>query len=424
MYDHSKFIDTLKKELVPALGCTEPIAIAYVSAKARETLGGMPDSVDIEVSGNVLKNVKSVGVPNAPGLKGVDAACVVGMVGGDSSLDLEVLQPVTASDVEKAKSLLASGFCRVMHLESDEPLHIRVTAYKGAHKSVVELKHGHTEIVYIELDGKVLLSKPARDDFSVDSECTLRDIFDFANEVKIADVYDVIHRQIEYNYAICREGLKENYGQNIGKTLLSIYGNDAKITARALAAAGSDARMSGCSLPVVINSGSGNQGLTVSIPVLEFAREVGADEDTTYRALVLSNLVAIHLKQGMGKLSAFCGVVSAATGAGAGITYLFTKNFDMVSKTITNTIANVSGIVCDGAKGSCAAKISSSIDACILAHYLTMSDNTFKGGDGIVKNDVEDTIEGVTRIGKDAMKETDKEILEIMFDEYNKPKNK
>lgn len=418
MYDYNSLVSILKKELIPALGCTEPIAIAYVSAKARETLGVMPDSVVIEVSGNVLKNVKSVGVPNSGGLRGVDAACVVGILGGDSSLELEVLQPVTDDNVYEARQLLKEGFCTVKHLESDEPLHIRVTATKGSHNAVVELKHGHTEIVFISLDGKVLYEKPARKDFAVESECTLRDIFDFATDVKIEDVYEVIHRQIEYNYAICREGLKEDYGQNIGKTLINIYGSEAKITARALAAAGSDARMSGCSLPVVINSGSGNQGLTVSIPVLEFAREAGVSEETTYRALVLSNLVAIHLKQGMGKLSAFCGVVSASCGAGAGITYLFTKDFDKVSKTITNTIANVSGIVCDGAKGSCAAKISSSVDACILAHYLTMSDNTFHGGDGIVKNDIEDTIEGVTRIGKDAMKETDKEILDIMFDDY------
>lgn len=420
MYNSDMLIKILKEELVPALGCTEPIAIAYVSARAREVLGEMPTRVVIEVSGNVLKNVKSVGVPNADGLCGVDAACIVGVLGGDSSLNLEVLKNVTKQQVNLARRLLRDGFCAIKHLDSNESLHIRVTASTLEHEAVVELKHGHTEIVLVSLDGKVLYQNAAKSDFLVDIDCTLKDIFDFANEVDLNLVCDVIKRQIECNYAICREGLKENYGQNIGKTLINIYGSEAKITARALAAAGSDARMSGCALPVVINSGSGNQGLTVSIPVLEFARESKADEETTYRALILSNLVAIHLKQGMGKLSAFCGVVSASCGAGAGITYLFTKDFDMISRTITNTIANVSGIVCDGAKGSCAAKISSAVDACILAHFMTMSGNVFKGGDGIVKGDIEKTIQGVTRIGKDAMKETDKEILDIMFDDYKK----
>ncbi len=420
MYDSDILIKILNEELVPALGCTEPIAIAYVSARAREVLNAMPTRVVIEVSGNVLKNVKSVGVPNTDGLCGVDAACVVGVLGGDSSLNLEVLKNVTREQVALARILLEKGFCTIKHLDSSEPLHIRVTASTSEHEAVVELKHGHTEIVLVSLDGKVLYQNTAKSDFLVDIDCTLKDIFDFANEIDLDLVRDVIKRQIDCNYAICREGLKENYGQNIGKTLINIYGNEAKITARALAAAGSDARMSGCALPVVINSGSGNQGITVSIPVLEFARESKADEETTYRALILSNLVAIHFKQGMGKLSAFCGVVSASCGAGAGITYLFTKDFDMISRTITNTIANVSGIVCDGAKGSCAAKISSAVDACILAHFMTMSGNVFKDGDGIVKGDIEKTIQGVTRIGKDAMKETDKEILDIMFDDYKK----
>ncbi len=412
------FTQSLKKELIPALGCTEPIAIAYTAAIARDTLGCEPERAELKVSGNVLKNVKSVSVPNTEGMKGVDSACVVGMVGGDASLGLEVLQKVNAEHIVKARKLLADGFCAVEHLVSDEPLHIIVAVYCGDKSAEAELKGGHTRIVRKAVNGETVFELDEKQEEEARVHCELKDIYDFANSVNLDDVREVIERQIRYNSTICREGLKNDYGQNIGKTLLSVYGNDAKISARALAAAGSDARMSGCSLPVVINSGSGNQGITVSIPVIEFARELGVSEDRLYRALVLSNLVAIHLKQGMGKLSAFCGVVSASCGAGAGITYLHVNDYDMIAKTITNTIANVSGIVCDGAKGSCAAKIASSVDACILGHYLTMSDNTFRSGDGIVRDSVDQTLDGVMRIGKDAMKETDNEILNIMFEQY------
>lgn len=412
------FADTLRKELVPALGCTEPIAIAYASAVARDCLGDFPKKAILKVSGNILKNVKSVYVPNTNGMKGVDSACVVGIVGGDASLELEVLRSVTPEHIEKAKELLNNGYCAVEHLKSNEPLHIVVEVFSDNNSAEVELKGGHTRIVRKTINSNTIFKLDETKETENTVKCELKDIYDFACNVNLNDIKDVIERQIRYNTAICEEGLKNNYGQNIGKTILNAYGNDAKVRAKALAAAGSDARMSGCSLPVVINSGSGNQGITVSVPVIEFAKEMKVSEEKLYRALVLSNLVAIHLKHGMGKLSAFCGVVSASCGTGAGITFLQTNDFDLISQTITNTVANVSGIVCDGAKGSCAAKIASCVDACILAHYLTMSKNTFKSGDGIVCEDIDSTLNGIMKIGKDAMKETDNEILNIMFSTY------
>ncbi|MEG1509516.1 MAG: L-serine ammonia-lyase, iron-sulfur-dependent, subunit alpha, partial [Clostridia bacterium] len=382
------FVELLKKELVPALGCTEPIAIAFVSAKAKEILGCFPDKVEIAVSGNVLKNVKSVKVPNTNGLIGVESACVVGIVGGDATKNLEVLQSVTQENVDVSKNLLANGFCKVTHLKSNEPLHIVVSVFKGSDKVSVELKNGHTNIVKITKNDNIIYCSAKQETENCESRFLLKDVFDFASTVKIEKVFDIINNQIEYNSAICEEGIKNNYGQNIGKTLLSVYGNDFKVRAKALAAAGSDARMSGCSLPVVINSGSGNQGIAVSIPVIEFAKHLNVGKEPLIRALIVSNLVAIHLKQGIGKLSAYCGVVSASCGAGAGITYLYGGNFEQISKTITNTIANISGIVCDGAKGSCAAKIASSVDACILAHFMTVGENYFRAGDGIVKENI------------------------------------
>ncbi|MBN2652067.1 MAG: serine dehydratase subunit alpha family protein [Spirochaetales bacterium] len=420
MLIYKKCLDLLEKELIPALGCTEPIAIALAAAKARETLGTFPERVKISVSGNVLKNVKSVVVPNTGGLKGIDAACIIGIVSGKSEQKLEILREISPTELAKAQSLLASNFCSVQHLQSDASLHIIVEAFAGSDCSLVELKEDHSQIVRIERNNQVIFTKAQLDVANDEIALSIQDIFDFANSVKLEDVHDLIERQIQYNTAICIEGLDHNYGQNIGRTLIEIYGNDAKVRARALAAAGSDARMSGCGLPVIINSGSGNQGITVSIPITEFAKEFKSSDEQLIRALVLGNLIAIYMKRGIGKLSAYCGVVSASCGAGAGITYLAGGNLEKISKTITNTVANVSGIVCDGAKPSCAAKIASSVDACIIAHHMAMQDHAFGAGDGIVKDNIEKTIESVTRIGKDGMKETDAEILHIMFDDYQK----
>ncbi|MEG1394289.1 MAG: L-serine ammonia-lyase, iron-sulfur-dependent, subunit alpha [Clostridia bacterium] len=411
------FISILKEELVPALGCTEPIAIALASAKARETLGKFPDSVVIEVSGNIIKNVKSVVVPMTNGLKGVETACIVGIVGGKSELGLEVLQQVSPQDVAKVNQLLKEKFCKVEHLESTSPLHIIVRAYCGNESSLVELRDGHSAITRIERNGITLFSKQKQEKKEERLDVDLADIYEFASKVAIEKVEGLISRQIECNCAICEEGLRNNYGQSIGRTLIQIYGSDARVLARAKASAGSDARMSGCNLPVIINSGSGNQGITVCVPVVEFAKEFKSSREQLLRAVTLSNLVAIYLKRGIGKLSAYCGVVSASCGAGAGITFLGGGSYAQITSSISNTLANVSGIVCDGAKGSCAAKIASSVDACIIGHYMAMNNNQFNAGDGIVKDDIEKTIDGVSRIGKYGMKETDLEILSIMLEE-------
>ncbi|MEG1706741.1 MAG: L-serine ammonia-lyase, iron-sulfur-dependent, subunit alpha, partial [Clostridia bacterium] len=367
---------------------------------------------------NIIKNVKSVVVPNTNGLKGVDVACIVGIIGGDASLGLEVLRSVREQDIVETNRLLAEKFCKTLHLETTSPLHIKVTAYCGEMSAMVELKDGHSNIVKIIKNGEVLLEKESEVKKEERHDIRLADIYEFANEVPLHKVSGIIKRQIDCNSAMCEEGLRNNYGQGIGRTLIAIYGDkDARVLARAKASAGSDARMGGCSLPVIINSGSGNQGITVSVPIVEFSKELHSSMETLIRAVTLSNLVAIYLKRGIGKLSAYCGVVSASCGAGAGITYLSGGTYAQITKTISNTLANVSGIVCDGAKGSCAAKIASSVDACIISHYMAMNNNAFEAGDGIVKGDIEKTIDGVSRIGKYGMKETDLEILSIMLEE-------
>ncbi|MEG1804774.1 MAG: L-serine ammonia-lyase, iron-sulfur-dependent, subunit alpha [Clostridia bacterium] len=410
-----EMIDVLNEELVPALGCTEPIAIAYASAVARKALDDFPDKVEIAVSGNIIKNVKGVVVPNTNGMKGIEAACVVGIVGGDVEAKLEVLEKINDEHLKVVQKLLATNFCAVTHLYSDAPLHIIVKAFKGEKTAEVELKNGHTNIAKVEINGVVAYKKETDKVSEKSFNFKLRDIYDFAKNGNIDEVRGVLQRQVDLNMAICVEGMKNNYGQSIGKTLVEIYGNDVKVRARAYAAAGSDARMNGCSLPVVINSGSGNQGITVSVPVALWGEELKVDKELTLRSLALSNLVSIYLKKGIGKLSAFCGVVSASCGAGAGIAFISGGDFERVSRTITNTVANVSGIVCDGAKSSCAAKIATSLEAAILGFYMASENKVFSGGDGIVKNDIEDTIRGVARIGKDGMTQTDLEILDIML---------
>jgi L-cysteine desulfidase len=307
-------------------------------------------------------------------------------------------------------------------LKGSANLHIIITAIAGNMKALVEIIDTHTNIIRIEKNGDIIYQSNEQTNGKkkkeqVDWSCfSIRNIINFANSVELDDVREIISRQIEYNTTISNEGLAHQYGANIGKTLLSEYGNSIRVRAKAKPAAGSDARMSGCVLPVVINSGSGNQGMTVSLPVIEYANELGVCEEKLFRALVVSNLVAIYLKSGMGRLSAYCGAVSAACGSGAAITYLYGGDYQRISKTITNTLANVSGIVCDGAKPSCAAKIASSVDAAIMAHTLSMKDEAFISGDGIVKDNVEKTIESVGRLARDGMKETDIEVLRIMVE--------
>ncbi len=416
---YEKYKTVLREELVPALGCTEPIAIAYASAKAREVLGALPDRIVAQCSGNIIKNVKGVIVPTTKDLRGISAAAIIGAVGGDASKELEVLSGVKPEHVKKTKELLETGMCEEELLNTPAKLHVIIKAFKGESSSLVEIIHTHTGIVRIEKNGEVLLDVP----HSLCEENTgtaswdwmsVEGIIEFANTVKIDDVRDTLSRQVEYNTAIAEEGLQRIYGANIGMTLLNVYGNDVKVRAKAVAAAGSDARMSGCEMPVVINSGSGNQGMTASLPVIVYARELQVTEERLYRALCISNLVAIYQKTKVGRLSAYCGAVSAATGAGAGITYLFGGGVEEIARTITNTLANVSGIVCDGAKPSCAAKIASSLDAAILACYMTMQGRGFQSGEGIVKDSIEATIESVGKLAKDGMQVTDEEILKIM----------
>ncbi|WP_028328641.1 serine dehydratase subunit alpha family protein [Brachyspira alvinipulli] len=416
---YNNYIDILKEELVPALGCTEPIAIAYAGAKIRDIVGEIPDSIVVKCSGNIIKNVKGVTVPNSNGLKGIDIAAVLGLVGGDSSKNLEVLSTVKQEDIDKTKELVKSGFCECDLIEGSENLHIIIEAkYKNTYSSI-EIKNAHTNITKIIKDGKEIFTA---DNASNEKELAdreslkIKEILNFANEVNIEDIREIILRQIEMNTAISEEGIKNEYGSSIGRTLLKYYGDDVRNKAKAYASAGSDARMGGCPMPVVTNSGSGNQGITVSIPVIEYAKYMNVSEEKLYRALVLSNLIAILQKKHIGKLSAFCGVVCAATGAASGIAYLHDADYNIISNTITNALCTIGGMVCDGAKASCASKISEAVDCGILAYNLAKDGKVFKSGDGLVKDDIEATIDSIGRMAKEGMKGTDIEILNIMID--------
>lgn len=420
---YEAYLNILKKELVPAFGCTEPIAVAYAAACVRCLLGGAPERLLVEASGNIIKNVKSVIVPNTGGMKGIEAAAAAGVLSGKEEKKLEVLEELTEADQKSLHAYLAQTPITVRQAPGDLTFDLIVTGYRDGHEGRVRIAGAHTNIVLKELDGKVLLEKEVGSCYTPESEqehsegpaLTIEGIVDFAETVEPEDVRDTLERQIACNTAISAEGLRGDYGANVGRVLLATYGNDVKVRARAAAAAGSDARMNGCELPVVINSGSGNQGLTASLPVIEYAKETGADRETLYRALVISNLAAVHLKEGIGRLSAYCGAVTAGAGSGAGIAWLLGGGLDEINHTIVNTLANVSGIICDGAKASCAAKIATSVEAGILGYYMYKNGQEFRGGDGIVKKGVERTIENVARLGRDGMRETDKEILEMMI---------
>lgn len=420
---YENYLNILKHELVPALGCTEPIAIAYAAAKARQVLGEFPDSVEMSCSGNIIKNVKGVTVPNSGGMKGIDVAAVLGIVGGDADRALEVLECVTPEHIQKTKELVESRMCSCTLVDGVANLYIVAKVSKGERYAEVTIVNHHTNITKIVRDGEVLLDQPVEaeaEDAGIDkSQLTVKDILDFANCVKIDDVREILERQITMNTAISQEGLDNNYGAQIGKTLMSVWGKSVTTRACARAAAGSDARMGGCSMPVVINSGSGNQGMTVSLPVIAYAEEWEVSKEKLYRSLVVSNLIAIHQKYYIGSLSAYCGAVSAACGAGAGITYMYGGNYQQVSLTIINTLGNVGGIVCDGAKPSCAAKIASSVDAALMAFHLSVQNKSFLPGEGIIKGDVEETIKSMGYIGRVGMRATDTEILNIMIDRVN-----
>ena len=418
---YGAYVQILKEELVPAMGCTEPIALAYAAAKAREILGSIPDKVVIEASGSIIKNVKSVIVPNTNHLKGIPAAATAGIIAGRAEKELEVIAQVTESEIEQMKQFLQTADIKVVHADNGITFDIIVSVYKGSSYAKVRIANYHTNIVLMEKDGEVLYEiavEGEKEEGLTDRNLlNMKDIWDFAMTVDVKNIKETLDRQIAYNTAIAEEGLRGDYGANIGSVLLDTYGDDIRTRAKAKAAAGSDARMNGCELPVIINSGSGNQGMTSSIPVIEYAKEFDADEDTLYRALALSNLVTIHQKTGIGRLSAYCGAVSAGAGAGAGIAYLCGGGYEEVIHTVVNALAIVSGIVCDGAKASCAAKIASAVDAGILGYNMYKRGQQFYGGDGIVTRGVEETIQNVGRLGKQGMKETNEEIIKIMVGE-------
>ena len=427
---YQAYVRILQEELIPAMGCTEPIAIAYAAAKAREVLEAMPDRVEIGVSSNIIKNVKSVVVPNTDGLKGIEAAAAAGIVAGQADKALEVISSVTSEQKARLRPFLAQVPMHIQPVDNGVIFDIILTVYAGLHSARVRIAQYHTNIVHIEKDGQVLLdipveesgtacghegSAPTEEGLAGRDLLTIADILDFADSCELDDIRPVLDTQIQYNTQISEEGLLGDYGANIGSTMLKFYGDDVRNRAIAKAAAGSDARMSGCELPVVINSGSGNQGITVSVPVIEYAKALAVPKERLYRALAVSNLIAIHEKSGIGRLSAYCGAVSAGCAAGCGIAYLQGADYEAIAHTLVNSLAIVSGIICDGAKPSCAAKIASSVEAGIMGYHMYLNGQQFRAGDGIVTKGVENTIRNVSQLGREGMRETDKEIVKIML---------
>ena len=412
------YLDILAEELVPAMGCTEPIAIAYCGAKVRNVLGGLPEQLTIGCSGNIIKNVKSVVVPHTGGLKGIEAAAAAGIVAGREERELEGISEVTEEEIASIREYLEHTPIRVVPMRDCDKLDILITARREADTASVRISRHHTNISYIERNGTVIFSQDqvqqeggSRAESGV---LTVADIIEFADTVDVSRVSALLDRQIQYNVAIAQEGLRGDWGANVGSVILSSGHEDVRTRAKAMAAAGSDARMSGCELPVVINSGSGNQGITVSVPVVEYARAIGASQEMLYRALLVSNLLAIHVKNGIGPLSAYCGAISAGCAAGCGIAYLEGGRIDVIAHTLVNSLATISGVVCDGAKPSCAAKIAAALDAAFLGYDMYRNGQQFYGGDGIVSRGVENTICNIARLGSDGMMETDQEILRIM----------
>lgn len=421
---NKKCISLLKSELKPALGCTEPIAIAYAAAKAREILGIEPEVVEICCSGNVIKNVKGVYVPNSGKMKGIEAAALLGAFAGNPEKELEVLSDVTQEDIDNVKLLLAKGICKCSLREGVANLYISARLLSGDQSAEVEVSDYHTNITRILHNGQVIHENNICSDINTDTdieqfkkELEIDTILEFARSVEIEDVKEVLDRQIKMNTEISNEGLSNSYGSEIGKWHMKDCKADVRMIARARAAAGSDARMNGCAMPVVINSGSGNQGMTACLPVITYAEHLKVDSEQTYRALIISNLIALHQKAYLGSLSAFCGAVCAAAGSSAAITYLYKGTDKQIADAVVNTLANIGGMVCDGAKSSCAAKISLAVEAAIMGAEMSLSGRSFIAGDGIVKDTAEKTIQSIGRMGKVGMKSTDVEILNIMLED-------
>ena len=414
---YNSFCELLREELIPAMGCTEPIAIAYAAARAKEALGAMPEECKISVSGNIIKNAKSVVVPHTNGMRGIEIALIAGLVSGDSSAKLEVLSRIDESGLKEIEYLKKTLPITLSVSDSDEAFDIAITLTRGDDNSFVRILGRHTNVVSVKKNGKTLFEgKMDSASAKRDTRLSVEEIVRFADEVDIADVREVLDRQISFNMAIAEEGLRGEWGASIGQVYLSAYAQDISIKAKAYAAAGSDARMNGCELPVIINSGSGNQGMTASVPVIIYWQELGLDKDKLYRALCVSNLITIHIKHGIGTLSAYCGAVAAGAAAGAGIAYLYGGGLREIAHTLVNALAIDSGLICDGAKASCAAKIATAVENGILGFNLFRAGKQFVGGDGIVKKGVENTIENVCRLARDGMRDTDREILNIMVE--------
>lgn len=416
---YQKYVDILKRELIPAMGCTEPIALAYAAAKARQTLGCLPERVQVWASGSIIKNINSVIVPNTGHLKGIAAAAAAGIAAGEADRELEVLSGIKKEELSRIREFLDTAEFDIRQAENGKVFDITVTVWKGENYAIVRISDYHTNLVLIERNHEILWQKDQ--DASEDPDegaglqMNVQSIWDFADTADLTDVKELLKRQIDCNMAIAEEGLRGDYGANIGKTLLQMDGDNVKTRAKAMAAAASDARMNGCELPVIINSGSGNQGITVSVPVEVYARHLGVTEEKKYRALLLSNLLAIHQKAGIGRLSAYCGAICAGAAAGAGISYLHGGGYREACHTVVNALAVVSGMICDGAKSSCAAKIAVSVEAGIMGYFMYCRGQEFYGGDGIVAKGIENTIRNVGRLGRDGMRETNEEIIRMMI---------
>lgn len=414
----NEITEILKEELVPAMGCTEPIAIAYASTLCSSLLSTLPGRVTVYASPNIIKNVKSVVVPHTGGERGIEAAASIGIVGGRGELELEVLSKVTEKDIENSRKLRKDAVFTVLPSDSGYIFHIKVEMESKGERARVEIAGNHTNVILKERNGEVLFKKEYKESVGEKkkdrSVLSIKNIVEYAENVDVEDIRKTLERQIEYNTAIAKEGLNGNWGANIGSILLKSYGESVQNKAKAYAAAGSDARMNGCERPVVINSGSGNQGLTASLPVIVYANELNVSQNTLLRALAVSNLVTIHLKSGIGSLSAYCGATSAGAGAGAGVCYLYGGRENEISHTIVNALAIESGMICDGAKASCAAKIASAVEAGLLGMAMQKYGSEFYGGEGIVKKGVENTIDNVSRIAREGMRETDRTIIDIM----------
>lgn len=422
-YINDNFIKILEEELIPAMGCTEPIALAYASARCREVLGCMPEKINAYCSGNMIKNVRCVSIPNSHGMIGIEAACALGALAGDASKCMEVLEAVDDEGRSAAEQFVNDKNCHVEYLDSEIPLHFIIEMEAGEESASVEVRHSHTNIYSIRKNGEVLkmasetLKNDAQGIFADRSQLSIENIKQFADEVELSKVRHLFDRQIQYNMDIAYEGMSGNYGLGLGRVIRETYAESVVTRMKAYACAASEARMGGCDMPVIINSGSGNQGIASSVPVIVYARENNIQSERLYRALVFSSLLTTFQKEFIGKLSAFCGAVSASCASAAAITYLAGGTIKQIKDTIDNTLANIPGIICDGAKISCAAKIASSLDAAMMGHYLAMKGKAYEAYTGILKEEAGETISCVGYIGKVGMHQTDKEIIKMMLEE-------